>query len=455
MIRTRFSFYPKKHVDIEDLRNALFSYLIAKHEDGEFFFRIEDSHLKSYENEYQDFAKKIFTEFGLNGDYEFKKTSENHKAYAEKLVNKGKAYYCFCTEEELNRKRLEATENKTTYIYDGTCRLFPKDEARRKVLIEEQYVIRQRMPKEGQTTFRDLVYGDITTLNSYLEDQILIKSDGTSTYNFANVIDDALMNITHVTMSEKVLTSTPKYLLLYESLGFSVPKFIHYPRIVTKLENTLIDLLNQGFLKEAILNYIALLGWSPKSTQEFFTLEQLIQKFDFNHINKRPACFDIKKLKWFNHQYIIRLSDEEYITFVKPYLEQFYKLEDKSEEWIRYLLLMYKKQIYFASEIVLNAHMFFVNHIELEEKEISYLKSDTRRKEVVNTFKDEVKKELNWNRETIKEILEHVKEKTTSTGSLLYMPIRISITGKRKGPDLVDCLYLLGQKKVLERLETI
>ncbi len=453
-MKTRFMIFPNKKMDIEDLRDALFSYLIAKHDKGKFVVTVENFNQNVSETEIKN-CISILDFFGFHYEEILPNKENIYKAYAEKLVKSGKAYYCFCTQEELNKKRMEASEKKISYQYDRTCRNFPKDEARRKILIEENYVIRQAMPNEGQTTFHDLVYGDITTLNSCLEDQILIKSDGTPTYNFANVINDTFLNITHVTMSEDLLTSTPKYLLLYENLGFSVPKFIHYPKIITKFENILMDLLNQGFLKEAILNYIALLGWSPKSTKEFFSLEELILNFDYNHINKRPAIFDIKKLKWFNHQYIMKLSDEDYLAFVRPYLERFYNVEDKSEEWIHYLLLLFKNQINFGTEIALTTHMFFTPLIDLEEKEVSNLKGDNKIMEALKIFKEEVKKTSVWNVDSIKKVLEFVKATTNATGKTLYMPIRISVTGKKQGPNLIDCLYLLGKEKILERLNIV
>lgn len=462
MTRTRFAVCPKKRMDVEDLRNALFSYLIAKHDEGEFILRIEDANQNLYNLEAEESIFNTLNTFGLIYDEGPKKEIENtsyiqserldiYKSYAEKLIKRGKAYYCFCTKEELNRKRLEAEENKTSYSYDGTCRNFPRDEARRKILIEEQYVIREAMPKEGQTSFQDLVYGDITTSNEVLEDQILIKSDGTPTYNFANVLDDALMNITHVTSSTKFLTSTSKYLLLYEALGFPVPKFIHLPYVITYREDTLTDLLEQGFLPNAILNYVALLGWSPKTTQEFFSLEELAREFKIENIKKRPAQFDIKKLEWMNRHYMSNLSDTEYVNFVRPYLERFYNVEGKKKEWINHLLLLYKNRLNFASEIGLTAHMFFTDDVELEEYS-TFLKSDSKIDDILEMFKREVENTSTWNIEEIKNLLNRVQSKCMVTKELLYKSIRIVTTGSMRGPNLIDCLFLLDRKTILERI---
>lgn len=462
MTRTRFSFCPKKSITIEDLRNALFAYLIAKHDNGEFILRIEDANQNGYTKTWET-IENILSFFEINYDEGPQKEKEDisyfqskrlsiYKSYADKLIKRGKSYYCFCSKEELNRKRLEATVNKTSYLYDRTCRNFPKDEARRKILIEENYVIRFAMPKEGQTSFRDRVYGDITTKSEAWDDLILIKSDGKPTFNFASVIDDALMNITHVTNSIKLLPNVPKFLSLYEALGFPVPEFIHIPRIIIEKEDALTDLLCQGFLKEALLNYIVLLGWNPKSTNEFFTLEELVQEFDVKNIKKRPAHFDIKKLEWFNRHYIKQLSEEEYLNYVRPYLEHFYNVKDKNEEWIRNLLLLYKNRLNFASEIGLYAHMFFTHEMELEKECISYLKSEVSILNTLRIFKSEVENTTIWNIEKIKEILENTKEKNKVNGKLLYMPIRVAITGIMQGPNLMDCLYLLGKETILERL---
>lgn len=463
MTRTRFAITPEHKMDIEELRNALFSYLIAKKDGGEFILRIDDANQNLYNIEAEESVYNTLSTFGLDYDEGPKKEVENtpyiqserldiYKSYAEKLIKRGKAYYCFCTKEELNRKRLEAMEAKKSYIYDGTCRNFPRDEARRKILIEEKYVIREAFPKEGQTTFHDLVYGDVTTPNNCIEDQILIKSDGAPTYNFASVLDDALFNITHVTRSSKFLSNTSKYLLLYEALGFPIPEFIHLPKIILNNQDTLTDLLTQGFLPQAILNYIALLGWSSKSTKEFFTMEELVREFKIENISKRPSHFAIQKLEWFNRHYMKEMTDSEYIDFVRPYLEKFYNIEGKGEEWINHLLLLYKNRLNFASEIALTAHMFFTRDIELAEECIAFLKSDASIENTLRIFKSEVENASTWNLETVEEILSNVQNTSGAIGKLLYLPIRIATTGIMRGPNLVDCLFLLGQETILERM---
>lgn len=473
MTRTRFAPSPTGYMHVGNLRSALFAYLIAKHDNGDFILRIEDTDQNRYEIGAEEFIYKILGSFHLDynegpnrggeyGPYIQSERLDIYKAYAEKLVNQGYAYYCFCDESILNTKRMKANEEGKTYMYDGTCRTIPLEEARRRVKNGEKYVIRQKMPKEGSTSYHDLVYGDITVENATLEDQILIKSDGYPTYNFGNVIDDGLMRITHVTRGNEYLSSTPKYLLLYDALGFPRPEFIHLPLVVKEdgskiskrnKDDNLIDLLNQGFLPEAILNYLALIGWSPKDNREIFSLDELVQEFDINRINTRPGCYDIKKLKWFNHQYIMNMSNLEYINFVRPYLETIYNLKDLSEEWIEKLLLIYKNHINFGSEIALVTHMFFNEEIELDEDCILFLQSDASIKNTLSIFKEEIENLDVWSTDSITIAINTVKEKSGVSGKLLYMPIRIAISGVMHGPDLADTIYLLGKDTILKRLE--
>ncbi len=472
MTKTNFSPNTSRYMDIEDLRNALFAYLLAKQDAGEFLLRIEDTNQSEYTKSAEEFVYHILDTFHLtydegpnkerdNGPYNQSKRLDIYKKYAEKLVKKGYAYYCFCDEATLNKKRLEATDKKETFKYDGTCRNFPKDEAQRRVMAGESYVIREKMPDVGQTSYRDLVYGDVTVENSILEDQILIKNNGMPTYNFANVVDDALMGITHVTRECTFLASTAKYLLLYDALGFPRPQFVHLPLILIKnstkrnketKENNLMDLLNQGFLPEAILNYLALLGWSPRDTREFFTLEELVESFDSKRIHRRPAHYDVKKLEWFNHHYIKEMTEEDYLKFVRPFLAAAYNLEGKEEKWIRKLLLLYKNSLHFGAEIVLVTHTFFKNTIDFEEKAVAFLNSDIHIKNTVLTFREEIKKLEVWTEETIKELITEIGIKCNVSGKMLYMPIRIAVSGLIHGPCLETMIELLGKDIVLQRL---
>ena len=471
MTRTRFAPSPSGYMHIGNLRSALFAYLIARNDGGEFILRLEDTDQERYEMGAEDFIYKVMDVFNLEydegpnkagnyGPYIQSERLDIYKQYAENLVKKKQAYYCFCNESMLNTKRLQAQESNTTYVYDGTCRDIPLEEAIRRVTTGEKYVIRQKVPKEGKSSYCDLVYGDITAENITLEDQILIKSNGYPTYNFANVVDDALMEITHVTRGNEYLASTPKYLLLYDALEFPRPEFVHLPLVVKKdgtkidKDDSLNDLLEQGFLPDAILNYVALLGWSPKTEQEFFTLDELVREFKIENIKTRQACYDIKKLEWFNSHYIKKMSDDAYLEFIRPYLERFYKLEDKSGEWVNSLLLLYKNYISFGAEIAIVTNMFFNNDIEVEKEAQDFLKSEVLAFQTVNMFKKEVMEISDWTVEEINRAINKVKMQSGVSDKLLYLPIRIVVSGRMEGPELANVIYLLGKDVIINRLDT-
>ncbi len=472
MTRTRFAPSPTGYMHIGNLRSALFAYLIAKHDNGEFILRIEDTDQKRKVLGAEEFIYNMLQTFGLEydegpnkegeyGPYIQSKRLDIYKSYAEKLIEKDCAYYCFCEEETLSKERIKSTSEKSNFLYKDPCRNLALAESRNRVMLGEPHCIRQKMPDVGQTSYNDLVYGSITIENNTLEDQIILKSDGYPTYNFANVIDDALMNITHVTRGNEYLSSTPKYLLLYDALGFTRPEFIHLP-LVTKLDHTkiskrnkddnLVDLLNQGFLPAAIINYLAFLGWTPPNNQEFFTLEELVKVFDIKRINSRPSCYDINKLKWYNKHYITQMSDEDYLNFTRPFLEKFYNLSDKTDAWVNHLLRIHKNHISFGTEIALVTNMFFQNDIELDEEAKNFLNSDPSIKNTIAIFKSEIESITNWEIHNVINALNNTKNKAQVNPKLVYMPIRILTTGLMHGVELTDALFLLGKDTILKRL---
>ena len=315
-IRTRFAPSPTGYMHVGNLRTAIFEYLIAKHDNGDFILRIEDTDQTRKVDGAIEFIYdtlklcNIHIDEGPNnkgnyGPYIQSDRINLYKEYAEKLVEMGKAYYCFCTEERLEKLRKEADENKIAFLYDGHCKNLTKEEIEEKIKNGEKYVIRQKMPKEGISTYEDLVYGEIKVENKLLEDQILLKSDGYPTYNFANVIDDHLMDITHVIRGNEYVMSTPKYNLLYDAFGWEKPTYIHVSMVLgddgQKLSKrngdaSFMDLYNAGYLPEAVINYLVMLGWSPETNDEIFSMDELIKIFDPKRISKSPSIFDIKKL---------------------------------------------------------------------------------------------------------------------------------------------------------------
>lgn len=469
-VRTRFAPSPTGYMHVGNLRTAIFEYLTAKHNDGDFILRIEDTDNNRKVEGAIDFIYdtlktcNIDIDEGPNnpgevGPYIQSERLKLYQDYAHKLVEMGHAYYCFCTEETLEEMRKEAEERKKAFLYDGRCHTLTEEEIKEKLANNEKYVIRQLMPKDGVSVFEDVVYGKIKVDNSVLEDQILLKSDGYPTYNFANVIDDHLMGITHVIRGNEYLSQTPKYNLLYEAFGWETPTYIHVPMVLgtdgTKLSKrngdaSFMDLYKDGYLPEAIINYLVLLGWSPETNQEVYSMDELIKVFKPERISKSPATYDIKKLNWFNQKYIMAMNDDAYLNFVRPFLT--HDVSDKTEEWVNRLLLIYKNHISCGKEIDNVVNIFFNDEFNISEDNKAFLESDETITKVLNCYKDELSNLSEWSVDAIAEVINIVKEKTGVKGKLLYMPMRIKISGVEHGPELPDEIYLIGREKVLERL---
>ena len=347
-IRTRFAPSPTGYMHVGNLRTALYTYLMAKHDDGTFILRIEDTDQGRYVEGAVDVIYNTLRETGLLwdegpdvggpvGPYVQSERMWMFKQYAEQLVAEGKAYYCFCTEERLEALHAEQRAHGEMTHYDGCCRDLPKEEVEKRLAAGEPYVIRQKIPREGVTGFDDMVYGHIEVNNSEMDDQILIKTDGMPTYNFANVVDDHLMGITHVIRGSEYLSSTPKYNLLYQAFGWDIPNYIHCPPVMKDATQKLSkrngdasyqDLVARGYLREAVLNYIALLGWSPRGGAEIMTLDEMKEVFAIEDISKSPAIFDPMKLNFVNAEYIRRMSPEEFLSVATPWIRRAVTRED-------------------------------------------------------------------------------------------------------------------------------
>ena len=350
-IRTRFAPSPTGRMHVGNLRTALYAYLITKHEGGDFILRIEDTDQEREVEGAVDIIKRTLAATGLVHDegpdkdkgYGPYVQSERqaqglYLKYAKELIEKGKAYYCFCDKERLEEChkviQLENGETKEINVYDKHCLSLSREEVEANLAAGKPYVIRQNVPTEGTTTFHDDIYGDITVNNDELDDMILIKSDGFPTYNFANVVDDHLMGITHVVRGNEYLSSSPKYNLLYEAFGWDVPVYVHCPLITDEEHHKLSkrcghssyeDLIEQGFVSEAVVNFVALLGWSPTDNKEIMSLDELIKAFDYHHMSKSPAVFDYGKLKWMNGEYIKAMDFDKFYERALPYIRQVIK----------------------------------------------------------------------------------------------------------------------------------
>ena len=345
-IRTRFAPSPTGRMHVGNLRTALYTYLIAKHEGGDFVLRIEDTDQGRYCEEALGIIYRTLEKTGLKHDEGPDKdggfgpyvqservASGLYMDYAKQLIEKGEAYYCFCDQERLDSLK-QNVGGKEISVYDKHCLHLSKEEVEANLAAGKPFVIRANMPNEGETTFHDEIYGDITQPNEELDDMILIKSDGYPTYNFANVVDDHLMQITHVVRGNEYLSSSPKYNRIYEAFGWEIPVYVHCPLITDETHQKLSkrcghssyeDLIDQGFVTEAVINYVALLGWSPADNREIFSLPELVEAFDYHHINKSPAVFDIAKLKWMNGEYIKKMDPDAFYERALPYLKEVLK----------------------------------------------------------------------------------------------------------------------------------
>ena len=470
-VRTRFAPSPTGYMHIGNLRTAIFEYLLAKKYNGSFILRIEDTDQTREVEGAIDFIYKTLELCGFSidegpnndkgyGPYIQSERKDIYKKYAEELVEKGKAYYCFCTEEELEAMRKRAEARKRPFVYDGRCSRLSKEKIAENLANGIPYVIRQKMPKTGVTVVEDLIYGKIKIDNSILDDQILLKSDGFPTYNFANVVDDHLMDITHVIRGKEYLDQTAKYNLLYEAFGWEKPTYIHVAMVLGEDGNKLskrngdasfMDLYNEGFLPSAIVNYLCLLGWSPANNQEVFTMDELINNFDETRISKSSSQYDVKKLEWFNHQYIQKMSDEEYLAWIKKYFTK--DVSNKSDEWVNRLLLIYKSHLNYGKEINELVENFFNDNIEMNAEAKEFMESDQVIERVISYFKAELEKLDDWNVDVINTAINNVKNALNVKGKLLYMPIRIKASGLMHGPDLADTIYLIGKDTVIKRLK--
>ena len=470
MIRTRFAPSPTGYMHIGNLRTALYEFLIAKSQGGKFILRIEDTDQARYVEGATDIIYKTLEMSGIThdegpdvggdyGPYVQSERKNDYIEYAKQLIEKGEAYYCFCTKERLESLRSEVNGESITH-YDRHCLHLSKEEIENNLKNGVPFVIRQKI-KDGTTTFHDEVYGDITVDNSEMEDQILIKADGYPTYNFANVIDDHLMNITHVVRGSEYLSSTPKYNLLYEAFGWEIPTYIHLPAVMKDQHNKLSkrngdasfqDLVAKGYLPKAIINYIALLGWSPSVNQEIFTMDELIKIFDIKGLSKSPAIFDIVKLTWMNGEYIKMMPFDEFYEKAEPYLKE----SVRSGVDLKMLAGFIQTRIGTFQDI---AEMVdFVDTLpEYSVDLYTHKKMKTNPEIAVSSLKLSIPflKEIEeWTNENLyAKLVELAQANEMKNGQILW-PIRTALSGKPTSPcGATELCVLLGKEETIKRLE--
>lgn len=474
-IRTRFAPSPTGKMHVGNLRTALYAYLIAKHEGGDFLLRIEDTDQERFMEGALDIIYRTMEKTGLVHDegpdkdggcgpyvQSERQAQGLYLEYAKKLVEKGEAYYCFCTKERLEslKSKVSDEEDKEIIRYDKHCLSLSKEEVEANLKAGIPYVIRQNNPTEGTTTFHDVIYGDITVDNAELDDMILIKSDGYPTYNFANVVDDHLMGITHVVRGNEYLSSSPKYNRLYDAFGWEVPVYVHCPTITNEEHKKLSkrcghasfeDLLEQGFLTEAVVNYVALLGWCPENDQEIFTMEELIQNFDYRRINKSPAVFDMVKLKWMNGEYLKAMDFDRFYEMAEPYLKEvIHKDLD-----LKKIAAMVKTRIEIFPDI--KEHVDFFDTLpEYDVAMYTHKKMKTNAETSLEVLKEVLpilEKQDDYSNDALYEVLcGYVKEKGVKNGYVMW-PIRTAVSGKQMTPGgATELMEVLGKEESLARI---
>ena len=471
-VRTRFAPSPTGRMHVGNLRTALYAYLVAKHEGGDFILRIEDTDQERYVEGAVDIIYRTLQKTGLIHDegpdkdggcgpyVQSERQAEGiYLKYAKELIDKGEAYYCFCDKERLEGLK-KVVAGKEIHVYDKHCLHLSKEEVEEKLAAGVPYVIRQNNPTEGTTTFEDEIYGDITVDNAELDDMILIKSDGYPTYNFANVVDDHLMGITHVVRGNEYLSSSPKYNRLYEAFGWEVPVYIHCPLITDENHQKLSkrcghssfeDLVEQGFLTEAIVNFVALLGWSPADNQEIMTLEELVEKFDYHHMNKSPAVFDYTKLKWMNGEYIKKMDFDKFYEMALPYIKE---VITKDYD-LKKIAHMVQTRIEIFPDI--RDHIDFFEELpEYDVAMYTHKKMKTNAQtslEVLQEILPVLEAQEDYSNDALYQtLLKYVEQKGCKNGYVMW-PIRTAVSGKQMTPGgATELMEVLGKEESLARI---
>ncbi len=472
-IRTRYAPSPTGRMHVGNLRTALYAYLISKHEGGDYILRIEDTDQERFVEGATEIIYQTLKDTGLKHDegpdiggpvgpyvQSERQAAGIYMKYAKELVEKGEAYYCFCTQERLSTLT-QVIDGKEINVYDKHCLHLSKEEVEKNLAEGKPFVIRQNNPTEGTTTFHDELYGDITVENKELDDMILIKSDGYPTYNFANVVDDHLMGITHVVRGNEYISSSPKYNRLYDAFGWEVPKYIHCPLITDEDHHKLSkrsghssfeDLIEQGFLAEAVVNFVALLGWSPDDNTEIMSLDDLVKKFDYSRINKSPAVFDYTKLRWMNGEYIKAMDKDKFYELALPYMKEaikkdvdFHKIAD-----------MIQSRIEIWPDIYDMIH-FFEELPEYEEDIYSHKKMKTNSETSLEVLKDLLPifdAQSDYSNDALYEtVKKYVEEKGYKNGYVLW-PLRIAVTGKAMTPcGATEAMEILGHDETVARIK--
>ena len=473
-IRTRFAPSPTGRMHVGNLRTALYAYLIAKHEGGDFILRVEDTDQARFVEGALDIIYRTMEKTGLihdegpdkdKGYGPYVQSERNAQGlylkYAKQLVEQGDAYYCFCDKERLDSLRTSVSEDGTDIVvYDKHCLGLSKEEVEANLAAGKPWVIRLNIPREGTTTFHDEIYGDITVPNNELDDMILIKSDGFPTYNFANVIDDHLMEITHVVRGNEYLASAPKYNRLYEAFGWEIPVYVHCPLITDENHKKLSkrcghasyeDLIEQGFVSEAVVNYVALLGWCPTDNREIFSLEELVEAFDYTHMSKSPAVFDTVKLKWMNGEYLKAMDFDRFYEMARPYIEEVVTRDCDTKK----IAALVKTRIEILPDIREQIDFFeAVPEYDVAMYTHKKMKTDPQKAlEVLKELLPILENQGDFSNDALFETLKaFAGEKGYKIGYVMW-PIRTAVSGKQNTPGgATEIMEVLGKEESLKRI---
>lgn len=485
-VRVRFAPSPTGYLHIGGLRTALYDYLFAKQKGGKYILRIEDTDRTRYvegaienlltamqwagvtHDEGHMLEEENLVQRGEYGPYMQSERLDIYKKHVDKLLEGGHAYYCFCSRERLDSIREEQKEKGEMLGYDGHCRNTPVEEAKERIEKGEAHVIRLKLPKNREILFDDLVRGQVIMNTKDSDDQVLMKSDGFPTYHLAVVVDDYLMGITHMVRGEEWLPSTPKQIILYEAFGWEVPKFAHLPNILNKEKKKLSkrhgdvavkDFKNKGYLPEALVNYIALVGWSPEDNKEIMTMDEMIESFSFDRVSKSGGVFDVDKLNWVNGHYIKEGDIDRLTKLCIPYLIKANMMaEDETEEkyeWVKMIMETAKERISYLSQISEYAKQFFGEKVVLENEEVKEVLKLEHVQDLLNTFKNKINSAEVVDAVFGKKVFKMIQKETGIKGKNLYMPIRAALTGQLHGPDIDKTIAILGRENINKRIEYV
>ncbi|MBU5678153.1 glutamate--tRNA ligase [Alkaliphilus sp. MSJ-5] len=485
-VRVRFAPSPTGFVHIGSLRTALYNYLFARKNNGKYILRVEDTDQSRYVEGAIEGMLRSMEWAGVNhdegvilngehlgqrgefGPYIQSQRLDIYKQYIKILLENGYAYYCFCSKERLDEVREKQKAEGLTAGYDGHCRNLSKEEVEEKIRAGHPHVIRLRLPENKDIKFTDIVRGEVVMNTVDLDDQVLMKSDGFPTYHFAVVVDDHLMGITHVIRGEEWLPSTPKHVYLYEAFGWEAPQYVHLPNILNADRKKLSkrqgdvaveDFLNKGYLPEGLVNYIALVGWSPEDNQEIFSMKELEESFSLERVSKSGGVFDVNKLNWVNGHYIRESSVERITDLAIPHLiEVGYITEDEAKEryeWLKDLVSVLQDRISYVAEIKDKSDVFFKTEIELKDDESKELIKVEHLPQLLDVFQSKVEEAEAIDEDFGKKVFKEIQKETGIKGPNLFKPIRVVLTGEVHGPDLPLVMKVLGSENILKRIQYV